>query len=77
MHTRRAQDKITGMFTVVVYDWSGAEFFRGEFADMHEADESGHQQERVMTLRMQYLDDGPKMSIDEITAEMAEWDAKA
>lgn len=53
MHTRSAKNKATGKFTVTVTDWSGVECFRGEFADMNEADQAAQREERAMTLRMQ------------------------
>ena len=65
MHIRSAQNKVTGKFTVTVWDWNGAECFRGEFADMNEADRTAEREERAMILRMQMPADAPK-SIDDI-----------
>lgn len=58
MHTRSAKNKITGKFTVTVTDWNGAECFRGEFADVIEAERAASREERTMTLRMQATPDG-------------------
>jgi hypothetical protein len=66
MWTRSAKSKETGLFTVVCYDWSGAEFFRGEFADHIEADVAGHDAERRATLAAQQAKD--PISLDDIEA---------
>ncbi len=65
MHTRSAKNKVTGKFTVTVWDWNGAVCFRGEFDDMHDADRAAEREERAMTLRAQ-----APQSLDEIFAEM-------
>lgn len=71
MHTRSAKSKITGKFTVVVTDWNGAECFRGEFDDMHEADRAAEREERAMTLRMQMPAIADvEMTDDELLAEL-------
>lgn len=53
MHTRSAKNKVTGKFTVTVFDWNGAECFRGEFENMVVAELAAQREERAMTLRMQ------------------------
>lgn len=53
MHTRSAKNKETGLLTVTVWDWNGAVFFQGEFADLAEANAAAANQERLMTLKMQ------------------------
>lgn len=53
MHTRSAKNKITGKFTVTVIDWNGVECFRGEFANMIDAERAAQREERAMTMRMQ------------------------
>ena len=65
MHTRSAKSKITGKFTVTVWDWNGAECFRGEFSDMIAADLAAQREERAMTLRMQ-APALPALTMDEI-----------
>lgn len=65
MHIRSAKNKITGKFTVTVFDWNGAECFRGEFDNVNDADRAAEREERCMTLRMQMPADAPK-SIDDI-----------
>lgn len=62
MHTRSAKSKVTGKFTVVVIDWNGAEYFRGEFDTLQAADEAAAYQERAMTYQMQ----APGETLDEI-----------
>lgn len=57
MWTRSAKSKETGLFTVVCYDWSGAEFFRGEFSDHLEAETAGQDAERRATLAAQQAKD--------------------
>ena len=52
MWTRSAANKETGLMTVICTDWNGAEFFRGEFADLHEAEAAGSNAEREMTNAM-------------------------
>ena len=52
MWTRSAANKETGLMTVVCTDWNGAEFFRGEFSDLREAEEAGANAEREMTNAM-------------------------
>ncbi len=77
MHTRSAKNKETGKFTVTVWDWNGAEFFKGEFSDLAQADEAAATQERRMTVKMQAGDAAPLtmaellMSDDELLAELA------
>jgi hypothetical protein len=58
MHTRSTKSKITGKFTVTVIDWNGVECFRGEFADVIDAERAAAREERAMTLRMQQTADG-------------------
>lgn len=75
MWTRSAANKKTGLMTVVVTDWNGAEFFRGEFANLAEANEAGQIQERRMTNAMNaVVDDLPAdiaaMSVEELMAEL-------
>ncbi len=57
MWTRSAKSKETGLFTVVCYDWNGAEFFRSEFADHIEAETAGQDAERRATLAAQQAKD--------------------
>ena len=64
MWTRSAKSKETGLFTVVCYDWSGAEFFRGEFADLVEAEMAGQDAERQATFAAQQAKD--PVSLEEI-----------
>lgn len=76
MHTRSAQNKITGKFTVTVWDWNGTECFQGAFDSMHEADRAAEREERAMTLRMQapveaLTLDEIMMSDDELLAELS------
>jgi hypothetical protein len=76
MHTRSAKSKEAGKFTVTVWDWNGTEFFRGNFADLAEADEAAAIQERRMTVKMQSGEVAPLtmaellMSDDELLAEL-------
>jgi hypothetical protein len=78
MHTRSAKNKVTGKFTVTVWDWNGAECFRGDFDDMHEADRAAEREERAMTLRMQMPADAATplddilMTDDELLAALSE-----
>jgi len=53
MHTRSAKNKVTGKFTVTVFDWNGVECYRGDFDTMQDADRAAQQEERAMTTRMQ------------------------
>lgn len=76
MHIRSAKDKKTGVFTVTVWAWNGAEFFKGCFFDLAEAEAAAHTQERHMTIAMQ--SGAPAltmaeilMSDDELLAELA------
>lgn len=48
MWNRSAANKETGLMTVVCIDWNGNEFFRGEFADLAEANQAGADAERRM-----------------------------
>ena len=48
MWNRSAANKETGLMTVVCTDWNGNEFFRGEFADLAEANQAGAHAERRM-----------------------------
>ena len=64
MHIRNSKSKITGKFTVTVWDWNGAECFRGEFDSHHEADRAAEREERAMTLRM--INQQPALTMDEI-----------
>lgn len=66
MWNRSAANKITGLMTVVCTDWNGNEFFRGEFADVIEANRAGEDAERRMTQAMQ-----AGQSDDELLAEFA------
>lgn len=61
MHTRSAKNKVTGKFTVTVWDWDGTECFRGEFDDMRTADQAAEREERAMTLHMQM----PPLSLED------------
>lgn len=61
MWTRSAANKVTGLMTVVVTDWNGEEFFRGDFADLHEANAAGENAEREMTNAMNA---GPTIDCD-------------
>lgn len=76
MNTRSAKNKATGLFTVVVTDWNGAEFFKGKFATVQEANEAAATNERRMTVAMQSGEVAPLsldeilMSDDEILAEL-------
>jgi hypothetical protein len=65
MHTRSAKNKTTGLFAVLCWDWNGAEFFRGQFASVQEADHAAADAERRMTLAMQRPASAP-LSLDEI-----------
>lgn len=75
MHTRSAQSKTTGKFTVTVSDWKGVECFRGEFDSMVDADRAAAHEERAMTIRMQTPANAPTlddilMSDDELLREL-------
>lgn len=75
MWTRSAKNKTTGLMTVVCTDWNGAEFFRGEFADLSEATKAGEDAERRMTNAMnaptdELPDDIANMSAAELLAEL-------
>jgi hypothetical protein len=72
MWTRSAKSKETGLFTVVAYDWAGAECFRGEFADASEAERAGQDAERRAVLAAQT----PSKSLDEVFAELDELEAE-
>lgn len=48
MWNRSAANKETGLMTVVCTDWNGNEYFRGEFADLAEANQAGADAERRM-----------------------------
>lgn len=52
MWTRSAANRITGLMTVVCTDWNGKEFYRGEFANLADANEAGENAERAMTNAM-------------------------
>jgi|TARA_R100000093_G_scaffold54325_1_gene28061 hypothetical protein len=71
MWNRSAADKKTGLMTVVVTDWNGDEFFRGQYSDVNEANAAGEQAEREMTNAMNM---GPAvecdMTDDELLAEL-------
>ena len=71
MWTRSAANKMTGLMTVVCTDWNGGEFFRGEFADLREAEQAGAQAEREMTNAM-FAGDPIECSLtdDELMAEL-------
>lgn len=77
MHTR-SLNKVTGKFTVTVWDWNGAECFREEFATAREADLAGQREERAMTLRMSARAEAPLtleeilMSDDELLAALTD-----
>lgn len=58
MHTRSAKNKTTGLFTVTVIDWNGVECFRGEFADVIDAERTAQREERAMMLRMKATPNG-------------------
>ena len=49
MHTRSAKSKETGLFTVTVWDWKGAEYFRGEFVALADAEAVAAAKERHVT----------------------------
>lgn len=66
MHTRSAKDKITGKFTVTVWDFDGNVYFTGEFDDMAEADRVAAEKEREVTLDPATAN----MTIEEILAEL-------
>lgn len=76
MNTRSAKNKTTGLFTVVVTDWNGAEFFRCEFATVEAANEAAATNERRMTVAMQSPSLAPLtaaeilISDDELLAEL-------
>lgn len=72
MWTRSAQNKVTGLMTVVCTDWTGAEFFRGEFSDLHEAEKAGQDAERRMTSQMQSAEAVSEITMtdDELLAEL-------
>lgn len=75
MWTRSAANKTTGLMTVVCTDWNGVEFFRGEFADLVEANKAGEDAERRMTNAMnaptdELPDDIANMSAAELMAEL-------
>lgn len=76
MHNRSAKNNETGKFTVTVWDWNNAEFFKGEFADLAEAIAAATTQERRMTIKMQSGEAAPLtlaellMSDDELLAEL-------
>lgn len=53
MWHRSAKNPITGKFTVECIDWNGAEFFKGEFSSVADADRAGEDAERRMTMAMQ------------------------
>ena len=75
MWTRGSKSKETGLMTVVCTDWNGAEFFRGEFADLAAAEKAGQDAERRMTVQMQSTPltlDEILMSDDELLAELAQ-----
>lgn len=74
MWTRSAKSKETGLFTVVCYDWTGAEFFRGEFADHAEADTAGQDAERRATLAAQQAKD--PVSLEDIETLLGLSDAE-
>lgn len=52
MWSRSAQNKQTGLMTVVCTDWNGSEFFRGEFNNLADANAAGIDAERRMTNAM-------------------------
>lgn len=64
MHTRSSKNKITGKFTVTVWDWNGTECFRGDFDSHIEADMAAQREERAMMIRMQ--NPAPALTMDEI-----------
>jgi hypothetical protein len=76
VHIRSAKNKETGVFTVTVWDWNGAEFFKGCFFDLAEAEAAAQTQERRMTIAMQSPSQSPLtmaellMSDDELLAEL-------
>jgi len=75
MWTRSAKNKETGLMTVVCTDWNGQEFFRGEFADLAEAEKAGADAERRMTNAMMkptddLSDEIAAMSVDDLYAEL-------
>jgi len=67
MWTRSAKDKVTGLMTVTVWDYDGAVFFEGQFADFYEAEEAGKVHERLVTNGAKACD---LMTLDDILAEM-------
>jgi hypothetical protein len=52
MWTRSAMNRTTGLMTVECTDWSGKQFFKGEFATLAEAETAGQDAERRMTNAM-------------------------
>lgn len=76
MHTRSAKNKLTGKFTVTVWDWNGVECFRGEFDDVIDADRAAQREERAMTLRMTQTPNGEsaRRYFDSIEDEMSDDD---
>lgn len=73
MWSRSARNKETGLFTVEVTDWNGNSFFKGQFADMNEAEEAGQDAERRMTMAMQAAkraDEFDLMSIEDLGWEL-------
>lgn len=73
MWTRSAKNKETGKIAVVCIDWNGNEFFRGEFANLNEANQAGEDAERRMTIAMQAGDLEPiecELTDDELLAEL-------
>lgn len=75
MWTRSAMNRTTGLMTVVCTDWNGDEFFRGEFADLNEANRAGERAESQMTNAMHAPENAeplPEMSDEEMLAELTE-----
>lgn len=73
MHTRSAKDKITGKFTVTVWDFDGNVYFKGEFDNVAEADRAAEEAERRMTMDRMTGGLTPEieaMTIEEILAEL-------
>ena len=71
MWTRSAANRITGLMTVVCTDWSGKEFYRGEFSSLADANEAGANAERAMTNVMNACDPiDCDISDDELLAEL-------
>ena len=68
MHTRSAKSKDTGLFTVTVWDWKGAEYFRGEFADLAQAELAAATHERQMTMKMMAGDAAP-LTLDDLLTD--------